>query len=51
MVLGIETKGRDVASLVAEANQRIKEGVTPGLLHSINPLKNHALKLKNFITT
>jgi len=28
MVLGIETKGRDVASLVAEANQRIKEGVT-----------------------
>jgi cobalt-zinc-cadmium resistance protein CzcA len=27
MVLGIETKGRDVASLVSEANQRIKEGV------------------------
>jgi cobalt-zinc-cadmium resistance protein CzcA len=27
MVLGTETKGRDVASLVAEADQRIKEGV------------------------
>ena len=27
MVLGIETKGRDVASLVNEANQRIKERV------------------------
>jgi len=27
MVLGIETEGRDVASLVDEANQRIKEGV------------------------
>jgi cobalt-zinc-cadmium resistance protein CzcA len=27
MVLGIETEGRDVASLVEEADQRIKEGV------------------------
>jgi cobalt-zinc-cadmium resistance protein CzcA len=27
MVLGIETEGRDVASLVKEADQRIKEGV------------------------